>query len=530
MVNTVIGPIGNQVGASNSGVTNTLTVDNASNTASSQAKVLVTVGGGTAGDAFTEYQVSGVTTYAVGIDNSDSDKLKITTGADPSSGTTAVTITSAGVLSLTTPLDLASGGTNANLTADNGGIVYSDATKLQILAHTATANQPLLSGASGAPGWSTATYPGSTTINQLLYSSAANTITGLATANNGTLVTSAAGVPSILAGPGTTGQVLQSNAAAAPSFSTASFPSTATGTGTILRADGTNWVATTATYPATTTISQILYSSANNVIGGITTANSGVLTTDASGVPSITNTISLITSGTTLATLSSTDAGAGAGPIVDLYRNSGSPAASDSIGQIIFNGQNSTPAKVSYCTETTQIDTATASAEDSSWRLATRQAGTLTNQIVALNTGCQIRGNNAITAPPAGYLGEQIQSTVASGSAVTLTTATAKDVTSITLTPGIWDITGVIQFTGGAITGTQIICSISTTSNTLNAATGDATTSSPTVPTAGSDVNCTVPVLRQRISSNTTYYLVARSTFTVGTVTAYGRISAVRTG
>lgn len=38
---------------------------------------------------------------------------------------------------------------------------------------------------------------GSTTINQLLYSSASNVIAGLATANNGALVTSAGGVPSI---------------------------------------------------------------------------------------------------------------------------------------------------------------------------------------------------------------------------------------------------------------------------------------------------------------------------------------------
>ena len=37
----------------------------------------------------------------------------------------------------------------------------------------------------------------STTINQLLYSSGTSTIAGLATANNGVLVTSAGGVPSI---------------------------------------------------------------------------------------------------------------------------------------------------------------------------------------------------------------------------------------------------------------------------------------------------------------------------------------------
>ncbi len=50
-------------------------------------------------------------------------------------------------------LSLARGGTNANLTASNGGIVYSTATAMAILAGTATANLPLLSGATAAPAW-----------------------------------------------------------------------------------------------------------------------------------------------------------------------------------------------------------------------------------------------------------------------------------------------------------------------------------------------------------------------------------------
>jgi len=66
-------------------------------------------------------------------------------------------------------------------------------------------------------------------------------------------------------GPTTTvGQVLQSAGNAAdPAFST-------------------------ATYPLTTTVSQILYSSATNVVSGLATANRGVLTTGATGVPVIT--------------------------------------------------------------------------------------------------------------------------------------------------------------------------------------------------------------------------------------------------
>lgn len=64
------------------------------------------------------------------------------------------------------------------------------------LGPTATAGQVLQSAGSGAdPAFSTATYPLTTTINQLLFSSAANTVTGLASANRAVLTTSSTGVP-----------------------------------------------------------------------------------------------------------------------------------------------------------------------------------------------------------------------------------------------------------------------------------------------------------------------------------------------
>lgn len=52
------------------------------------------------------------------------------------------------------PITLAQGGTNANLTANNGGIVWSDANSMEILAGTATAGLALLSGATATPSWS----------------------------------------------------------------------------------------------------------------------------------------------------------------------------------------------------------------------------------------------------------------------------------------------------------------------------------------------------------------------------------------
>lgn len=93
------------------------------------------------------------------------------------------------------PLSLANGGTGAALTANNGGIFYSNASTGAILAGTATAGQVLRSGASSAPSWSTATYPSTTTINRLLYSSSNDVVGQVSAANSASLVSSSAGVP-----------------------------------------------------------------------------------------------------------------------------------------------------------------------------------------------------------------------------------------------------------------------------------------------------------------------------------------------
>lgn len=58
-----------------------------------------------------------------------------------------------GTVLLNTPLSLASGGTAADLTASNGGIVYSTASALAILAGTSTAGECLLSGSNTTPSW-----------------------------------------------------------------------------------------------------------------------------------------------------------------------------------------------------------------------------------------------------------------------------------------------------------------------------------------------------------------------------------------
>lgn len=75
------------------------------------------------------------------------------------------------------------------------------------VAATANTGAVLQNNSGADPSYSTATYPSTTTVSQLLYSSATNVVSGLATANDGVLITSHTGVPSWLAN-GTTGQIL----------------------------------------------------------------------------------------------------------------------------------------------------------------------------------------------------------------------------------------------------------------------------------------------------------------------------------
>lgn len=240
--------------------------------------------------------------------------VTLTLGGSPATALLQATSITAG---WTGQLSLTRGGTNASLVASTGGIVYSGASALAILSGTATANQVLLSGSSAAPSWSTATYPATTTINQLLYSSSANTIVGLATANNGVLITSAGGVPSIsstlpaavqgnitsvgtitsgtwngsiiaLAFGGSNANLTASNGGIV--WSNASQMQILAGTATanqMLQSGSTATPAwSTSTWPATTTANQLLYSSFNNTVAGLTSGNDGVLITSHTGVPS----------------------------------------------------------------------------------------------------------------------------------------------------------------------------------------------------------------------------------------------------
>lgn len=143
-----------------------------------------------------------------------------------------------------------------------------------------------------------------------------------------------------------------------------------------------------------------------------------------------------------------------------------------------------------------------------------------------INTGT---GTYAVLDQTKLNIGDTVVSTVASGSAVTLTTATPANVTSISVPPGKYAISGVINYNGAITVSGPQLASVNTTSATIGNQ-GDNAVSAVWLATqvAAGDVTLSVPSWILTVTTTTTVYLVAQTTFSGGTSKAYGRISAVR--
>lgn len=72
---------------------------------------------------------------------------------------------------------LANAGTGGATTASVGGIVWSDASQMQILAGTAASGRPLLSGSLATPSWAAVSYPASATSGGIPYFSSTSQMT-----------------------------------------------------------------------------------------------------------------------------------------------------------------------------------------------------------------------------------------------------------------------------------------------------------------------------------------------------------------
>lgn len=164
---------------------------------------------------------------------------------------------------------------------------------------------------------------------------------------------------------------------------------------------------------------------------------------------------------------------------------------------------------------------------DTSGSLALQSNGT-TQAIIGTN-GFQAVGTNTNDNASTGYIGEYVSSTVASNG-VSMTSGTVINITSISLTAGDWDVSGVVGITNtlGTTTYTYINYGSSSTSATIgNLGQGGSLTTNSNI-AATVDFIAPIPTTRFSLASTTTIYLIARASFATSNSYAYGVIRARR--
>ena len=143
------------------------------------------------------------------------------------------------------------------------------------------------------------------------------------------------------------------------------------------------------------------------------------------------------------------------------------------------------------------------------------------------------QGTQTNDSPTAGKIGEVLRTNVLVGSAVSLSSGTAKTVASLALTGGDWDINGRIVFAPASGTiPTFLIASASDTTDTLPTTPPDYgyVQLQATLPANAAQVMAIGGFTLKVASGGATYYLIGRATFSGGSnaCTAYGVIEARR--
>ena len=130
------------------------------------------------------------------------------------------------------------------------------------------------------------------------------------------------------------------------------------------------------------------------------------------------------TSTDAIMTFTTTEDSSSAGPVIDLKRNSASPADGDYLGQLKFRGENDADQDVIYAKVTGKISDASDGTEDGLVEIAVKNGGS--NRIVARFTGSELKllNNAGIDVASGGTIDGELKSTA------TATTASTGDNTT----------------------------------------------------------------------------------------------------
>ena len=136
--------------------------------------------------------------------------------------------------------------------------------------------------------------------------------------------------------------------------------------------------------------------------------------------------------------------------------------------------------------------------------------------------------NDGTAFPAAGKLGEVVFANRSRASTLALTNNTPANVTSVSLTPGVWIIQGFVGFKFAATTSITFLAGgISNVSGTINNDLGRFSFATPAMVPVN-DISWAVNGEVYNITTTTTFFLITSALFTVSTCAAWGDITAIR--
>lgn len=129
-----------------------------------------------------------------------------------------------------------------------------------------------------------------------------------------------------------------------------------------------------------------------------------------------------------------------------------------------------------------------------------------------------------------GVIGEYVFSYIAPGAAVAAAaTNTFGNITTISLTAGDWDVTGIAVAAGAPVASNQTLGAVSLFSGNTTTDHQDGDNVIHAAPANGNvAAMCVIPNWRVLITATTTVYLKLRTNYSASAPTLYGRISARR--